>query len=89
MMEDEFSGYTPKEFSAIWEAWQERAESRSRGAWERMRLLATISIQPHIKDKVTPPDLIPLPWDDETDEEPEITPEERRRLAEAALRKFG
>ena len=28
-----------------------------------MRLLATIVIQPHVKNKITPDKLIPLPWD--------------------------
>lgn len=28
-----------------------------------MRLLATISIQPHVKGKITPQKLLPLPWD--------------------------
>lgn len=28
-----------------------------------MRLLATISIQPHTKSRITPQRLLPLPWD--------------------------
>ena len=33
-----------------------------RGDWERMRMNATITIQPHLKWKVTPRQVLPLPW---------------------------
>lgn len=32
--------------------------------WERMRMLAAIVIQPHLKRKVTPQKLLPFPWED-------------------------
>ena len=31
--------------------------------WERMRLLAAYTIQPHVKRKITAKKLLPLPWD--------------------------
>ena len=31
--------------------------------WERMRILASIVIQPHVKGKMKPERLLPLPWD--------------------------
>ena len=39
-------------------------ESHNRDAWERTRILAAISIQPHIKNKITHKQLLPMPWDD-------------------------
>lgn len=34
-----------------------------RSCWERMRMLASIVIQPHVKKKITPKRLLPFPWD--------------------------
>jgi hypothetical protein len=38
-------------------------DSIIKGDWERMRLLATISIMPWTKTKVKPEKLLLLPWD--------------------------
>ena len=40
------------------QAWQHEA-------WERMRILATITIQPHVKNHLTPASLLPFPWDNQ------------------------
>ena len=63
MTYDDFCRCSVEEFNAIYKAWRESKESDERGAWERMRLLATISIQPHVKRKMKPQTLLPLPWD--------------------------
>ncbi|MCM1484083.1 MAG: hypothetical protein NC043_07085 [Muribaculaceae bacterium] len=70
------------EFEAVCEAWSTLAERQNREAWERTRMLAAICIQPHVRRRVTPRKLLPLPWDNEktrTQEAPELTPEERRQ----------
>ena len=54
---------TPEEFGAVSKAYQEYREAEYRGQWERMRLLATITIQPHVKKKMTPQALLPFEWD--------------------------
>lgn len=54
---------TPKECEAVCAAYNETEETNRRDAWERMRLLACISIQPHVKKKLSPKGLLPLPWD--------------------------
>lgn len=59
----DFRLLTPAEFGAVGKAWSEGQENRERGGWERMRLLASITIQPHVKRRVTPQKLLPLPWD--------------------------
>lgn len=59
----DFMACTPDEFGAIAKAYTESSDSESRAAWERVRLLAAICIQPHVKRKITPQKLLPLPWD--------------------------
>lgn len=59
----DFSALTPSEFGECCRAWHEERESRQKDDWERMRLLATITIQPHVKGKLKPQQLLPLPWD--------------------------
>lgn len=60
---DDFCKCTYEEFESICKAWHEMTEGQNRDAWERARIIATISIQPHIKKKLTPGQLMPLPWD--------------------------
>ncbi len=36
-----------------------------RSAWERMRMLATICVQPYSKKKLKGTDLMRFPWDEE------------------------
>ena len=59
----DFCQCTPNEFDAICEAYAERRESDYKERWERARLLATIVIQPHLKKKVSPKNLLPFPWE--------------------------
>ena len=48
---------------SCYKAWADRRDVEARGEWERMRTLATITIQPHCKNRLTPEKLLPLPWD--------------------------
>lgn len=61
--------------------------------WERMRLLATITIQPHIKQKLTAQKLLPFAWDKKnTSSAPKakkITAEQRRKRMDDIVRKLG
>ncbi len=70
---DDFCRCTPEEFRAINEAWHECRESQMRDDWERMRLLATIVIQPHTKKRISPEKLIPFVWDRRRGVRPEAT----------------
>lgn len=81
---------TPDEFDAIYTAWRDMRDSDTQDAWERMRLLATITVQPHTKAKIKAHTLLPLPWDKKKkkSEAEDLTYEERKRRAEAALKKF-
>ena len=81
---NDFCHLTPNEWQAVAEAHTTHAENHLHDEWERMRLLATISIQPHVKNKVTPTRLLPLPWDSiaqqphETALAPQLSKEEAR-----------
>lgn len=83
MSVDDFCKCDFDEFEAICRAWQEISDARCRDLWERMRTLASITIQPHIRKKITPKQLFPLPWDNKyvyaMKTEPELTPEEKLR----------
>lgn len=60
---DDFCRLYLSELEAIIDAYNRRKESEYHDEWERMRLQSTILVQPHIKKKMTPRALLPLPWD--------------------------
>ncbi len=68
-------------------------ERQERDSWERTRILAAICIQPHIKKKITPKQLIPLPWDNKKQkpksDEPELTKEEMKARFEELKKRLG
>lgn len=91
MSPDDFDRCYFDEFDAICRAWREHEDAATRDAWERMRLLAAISIQPHVKRKVTPRQLLPLPWDTDSawqkQSAPQLSPSERRKRFESLAKK--
>lgn len=96
MSYDDFCRLTFDEFAAVYEAYIVQRESFYKDDWERMRLLACITIQPHInhkKGKVTPQRLLPFPWDKEQqrpkNKGPKLTPEQTRRRFEQLVKKLG
>jgi len=58
-----------------------------------MRLLATISIQPHVKGKLTPQKLLPLPWDrkkpEPREDAPKLDREQQRDRFKDLLHRIG
>ncbi len=58
-------------------------------SWERMRMNATIAIQPHIKGKMTPEKLLPFPWEKSKKkaEAPKVSAEEARKRFERLVGK--
>ncbi len=82
----DFSALTPAEFRAAADSWARQREADAEDAWERMRLLATVTIQPHIKKRLTPQQLLPLPWDKPRDNRPH-PPSTSERVAEIMGRK--
>lgn len=60
---DDLRRLTVGEFEEVVRQWMAKEEAKYHDEWERMRLLATISVMPHTKKRVTPHGLLPLPWD--------------------------
>lgn len=60
---DDFVRLTPGEFLHVCESYERGCEAAERGDWERLRILASILVQPYTKRKVSPQELLPLPWD--------------------------
>lgn len=56
---------TPEEWQAIAQAYADNRQAWQHEAWERMRILATITIQPHVRNHLTPASLLPFPWDNQ------------------------
>lgn len=47
----------------MYTSWAERETQLQQAEWERMRMLATITIQPHCRKKLTPGQLLKFPWE--------------------------
>lgn len=85
-----------EEFAAVYDAYASQRDAAVKDEWARMRLHATISIQPHLAKgkRVTPEKLLPFPWD--RDHKPqnahnkeELTLEQRRERAQKLIEKLG
>lgn len=89
MSRDDFDRCYFDEFDAICRAWREHEDAATRDAWERTRLLAAITIQPHVKKKVTPRQLV-QPWDStaarQKQSAPQLSPSERRKRFEKLIK---
>ncbi|MBR5652844.1 MAG: hypothetical protein IKX22_02025 [Prevotella sp.] len=86
----DFCILTPGEFAQVCRRHREHEEELERARWERMRLLAAITVQPHCKKKITPEKLLPLPWDKGRGREKEkmkiLKESSRERMMEVARR---
>ncbi|MBQ9637768.1 MAG: hypothetical protein IJV36_07765 [Prevotella sp.] len=60
---DDFCRLDAEEFQEVSEAWHARREAEDRDAWSRMRMLAAITIHPHVKGTIKPERLLPFPWE--------------------------
>lgn len=54
---------TFKEFGNAMAGHYKQIEEREKAEWERTRWLATITINPHVKKRLTPKDLATFPWE--------------------------
>ncbi len=59
----DFCILTFDEFEAVMKAHKERQELREQGEWERMRLHAVMTMQPHCKKKLDPKKILPFDWE--------------------------
>ena len=84
------------EFAAVFNAYAEQRDTDYKDRWQRMRLLACITIQPHLgkRHKVTPEKLLPFPWESKPTrkkkkEADNMTLEERRARMAELVKKLG
>lgn len=82
---NEWKVLTPEEWACVAEAYAHAHSEAMHERWECMRMLATISVQPHVKNRLTPARLLPFPWDKdrptnntETAHTPRLSKEEAR-----------
>lgn len=91
---DDFCRMNFEEFAAVYKAYVEQRDTDFKDNWQRMRMLATITIQPHLakNKKITPEKLLPFPWEkakSSAKKGRDISPEQqRKRMAELA-KKLG
>ncbi len=85
-----------EEFAAVYKAYAEQRDTDFKDEWQRMRLLATIVIQPHLAKgkKVTPEKLLPFPWDKKKtqkrgDKEQALTLQQQRERMAELVKKLG
>lgn len=88
---DDFCRLLPEEFEEICRAYYAQRDAELKGEWERMRLLATISIQPHVKGRLTPEKLLPFPWEKSqaVNAEKALSREEAKARFDALLKRTG
>ena len=64
MSRTDFCLCTPSEFMATWEAFQRHEQTADRAAWERVRMLALCTLQPHTSHRLQPHVVMSFPWDE-------------------------
>ena len=90
---NDFCALTPEEFSHIYKAYSEERTAQYQDSWERMRMLAAITIQPYAKKGLTPHGLLPFPWEkkkpEHTKAAPAVSKEDALKRFEEVLGKVG
>ena len=88
---DDFCRLAPEELREVLHEHGEWSQWEVRDGWERMRMGACLSVLPHVKGKITPQSLLPLPWDGAVRCSPKerLTMAERKARMAAAMAKVG
>lgn len=90
---DEFCKMDYEDFAAVYDAYATQRDIDYKDRWTRMRLLATIVIQPHLGKgkKLTPEKLLPFPWEKKKTktDAPTLTQEEQRKRMEYLVQTLG
>ncbi|MCH5220262.1 MAG: hypothetical protein J1F20_06785 [Muribaculaceae bacterium] len=84
----------PNSFLDLSSVWNEREEAERRDSSEWARMVATISMQPHVKNRIKPDKLLPLPWDKKVEvrtekENAPLSQAERRARMEKLIARLG
>ena len=59
----DFCRLTPAQFAEAWQAHARRAEELEQSEWARTRWLATLLLQPHVRKRLSPRDVLVFPWE--------------------------
>lgn len=92
---DDFCKMDFEDFAAVYKAYAEQRDTDFKDRWNRTRILAAITIQPHLAKgkKITPEKLLPFPWDKkkkrQDKEAPKLTPAQQRKRMEDLVKKLG
>ena len=62
---DDFLLMYVDEYEAVLRSYREAREQEYRDGWERMRMNASVCVQPHVRKKMSPKDIMRFPWDNE------------------------
>ena len=85
-----------EEFAAVYNSYAEQRDADFKAEWERIRMLAFITIQPQLDHKkagrMTPDKLLPFPWDNKPThnaDAPKLTAEQQRERMKKLADKLG
>lgn len=79
---NDFCNLTREEWEAVVAEIHERETAIIRGEWERTRQVVYATLSPHLRERVGITTLMPLPWDDKTDETALSEPPSEEEAAE-------
>lgn len=65
---NDFYALTPRSFTNIINGFRNRQYTESKERWEQIRYLFYASLKPHLKGNPSLRSLMPLPWDNETED---------------------
>lgn len=82
---DDFCRLTPTEFEHIYKAYNDKEDADYKDAWGRMRLAATVLLQPHAKRKIVPEKVIIFPWEKKKSNKPAISKEQDKARFEKLM----
>lgn len=91
---DDFDRLTPAEFEAIFRRWASGQERAERAGWEQTRAQVMAALAPYTDRRLTPHEVLPLPWDGEpcagaASPREELTGEQRAERYRAAVAARG
>jgi len=78
---------TPREFANTSRGFSEKLHQQYRADWERARWIASVTIAPHTKKRLSPTDLIRFPWENKRQGPKRVWT--RGEVIEAINQKFG
>ena len=86
----DFLALSPEEWREVCRCWHDSRDALLRSDWERTRWHAAATVQPHVRGRVSPRRLLPLPWDPAAPQDgARMGREERERRMAAALERMG